>query len=408
MALHQPVEVKLTLWCRGQDHYPQFFSSANINEEKSYLIEDKKKMVNSFGFKDSHDKRIKNRFEARRFNISEVCQAGEVYQVLPKLVSIKDRNFLYDSKHNFIYCMVEKIGSTFWRRVFHLLYHPQYSNLYSIPHHHIHNDLLPTLRNFTIENSLKIIQTSKKAMFVREPYARAFSGFVDKLYSLNYYYMHSLGRGIIKALRKNATQASLACGHDMTFVEFIKYLVIMKQRKLQNNVDVHFSQIYTHCLPCEMKYDFVGTMENFDEDASYIISRSQLFQNTSFELSKNASVTLSIYHVLNETFSLRNKMAHCMTWEAMYTRAWRTLQIRGLISPDAPVPTATNVTMDLLYREAVKVSDPSRVSEYKHKSMIDIYRTVSKPLLEKFREYVLPDCKLFGYDDRPSYLFDRT
>ncbi|OWF41300.1 hypothetical protein KP79_PYT13137 [Mizuhopecten yessoensis] len=100
-------------------------------------------------------------------------------------------------------------------------------------------------------------------------------------------------------------------------------------------------------------------------------------------------------------------MAHCMPWRAMYTRAWRTLQIRGLINPQAPVPDSPDMTMDMLFHEAVKVSDPARVSEYKHRFLIGMYRTLDKQLLERFRQYVLPDCRLFGYDDRPSYLFDR-
>ncbi|XP_033742607.1 carbohydrate sulfotransferase 11-like [Pecten maximus] len=357
--------------------------------------------------KATHDTMVQNRFEAMRFNISEACQSKSVYQVIPTFGFIKDRNLWYDSKNNFIYCMVEKIGSKFWRRVFHLLNHPEYRDLYSIPSYLVRNDELPTLRNFSIQNSTKIINSANKAMFVREPYARAFSGYVDKLYSLNYYYMQALGRGIIKALRKNATAASLACGHDLTFTEFIRYIVGMKQRNLHGRIDVHFSQIYTHCLPCELNYDFVGTMENFDEDASFLISKLQLFKNTPVELSQNASVTLSIYLVLNDTFSLRQKMAHCMPQREMISRAWRTLQMRGLINPEAPVPTQRNVTIDTLYREAVKVSEPSRVSEYRRKSLIETYGTLNEQLLEKFREYVLPDCKLFGYDDRPSFLFNR-
>ncbi|XP_021372475.1 carbohydrate sulfotransferase 14-like [Mizuhopecten yessoensis] len=399
------------VWCYRQDvtiiGYPMPLDRSYVKAEKTNLL-GYQRIENSFGRNETiQNKIIRDRFETMKFNLLEACQSKSVYQVHPTLGSIKDRNLLYDYKHNFIYCMVEKIGSTFWRRVFHLLNHPEYTNLYSIPQFYVHKEELPTLRNFNIQNSTRIIGTAQKAMFVREPYARAFSGYVDKLYSMNYYYMQSLGRGIIKALRRNATAASLACGHDLTFTEFIRYLVSMQQRNLQNYVDVHFSQIYTHCLPCEVKYDYIGTMENFDEDASYLISEMNLSNNISVEISKRTSVTLSIYLVLNDTFSLRQKMAHCMPWRAMYTRAWRTLQIRGLINPQAPVPDSPDMTMDMLFHEAVKVSDPARVSEYKHRFLIGMYRTLDKQLLERFRQYVLPDCRLFGYDDRPSYLFDR-
>ncbi|XP_069131276.1 carbohydrate sulfotransferase 14-like [Argopecten irradians] len=401
--------ISFVVWTYRDDAgqgYPEF---NNPTDDQTNFFGGHKKVNNFVTNQVTREKIIQNRFESMRFNMSEACQSKSVYQVYPSLGSIKQRNLYYDYKHNFVYCMVEKIGSKFWRRVFHLLNHPEYRNLYSIPSDVIRNEEVPTLRYVSVQNATKIIESANKVMFVREPYARAFSGYVDKLYSLNYYYMQTLGRPIIKGLRSNANSASLACGHDLTFVEFIRYIVAMKQRHRQSSIDVHFSQIYAHCLPCELKYDYIGTMENFDEDASFLISKLQLFKDVpvDHELSKNASVTVSIYMVINDTFSQRPKFAHCMTWADMVRRAWRTLQIRGLIDPKAAVPTSTNVSIETLYHEAVKVSDPSRVSEYKRKSMVDTYRTLDIQLLEKFREYVLPDCKLFGYDDRPSSIFDR-
>lgn len=345
------------------------------------------------------------RFRTRRHNLIKACENQNVYQVRPTLKSIKDRNLLYDVKHNYVYCMVEKVGCTFWRRIFHLLKHPEISDIYSIGHHAVHNERLPTLRDYDVTKSTAVIQSAKTAMFVREPYARAFSGYVDKLFSMNHYYMPQLGIPIIKSLRANATADSLACGHDTTFSELLTHLVRMKQRNLQNSVDIHFSQIYTHCLPCEVKYDFIGTMETFNEDASYLIKHIGLFDNKSLDLTHTDSVRDSILLVLRDTFDLKNKMARCMTWDDMYRRAWKTLQLRGLIRPDAPVPTLVNVTVDALYHEAVKVTDPSRMTEYKRQALIDMYRGVDRKLLEQFREYVLPDCRLFGYNDRPAYIF---
>ncbi|XP_021356455.1 carbohydrate sulfotransferase 11-like [Mizuhopecten yessoensis] len=301
--------------------------------------------------------------------------------------------------------MVQKVGCTFWRRVFYSLKHKEISNIYSINNHKVHDKHIPTLGQFDVIEAKRVLRSATTAMFVREPYERAFSGYLDKLHTINPNYMKNLGRPIIKMMRKNATTKSLNCGHDVTFTELIRYLVEQKRNGQLLNIDHHFSPIYTHCLPCDIKYDFIGKMESFDEDTSYVMSKTNMFQNKSISMSKNASIIDDLYTKMIDAFNAQKTMSDCMTLREMYGRVWRTLQLRGLVNPDVPMPDSQNVTLDMMLREAVKVSDPSRVSEYKHEGFVKMYKTVDRQLLLEFREYVLKDCKLFGYDDKPPDLF---
>ncbi|XP_070208075.1 uncharacterized protein [Littorina saxatilis] len=98
--------------------------------------------------------------------------------------------YLVDNAHSLLYCPIEKVGSSFWKRVFAILTkdgHVQHNASRSVFDHSgvaVHRlrgaaklwakDLLTSklsFHNFT------------KFVFVRDPYERLFSGFIDKLFT---------------------------------------------------------------------------------------------------------------------------------------------------------------------------------------------------------------------------------
>ena len=74
----------------------------------------------------------------------------------------------------------------------------------------------------------------------REPYSRLLSAYVDKLWSPNLHFWRVLGRNLVRELRPNASRASLHCGHDVTFPEFIRYFIDGHAREVRIN---------THLVP---------------------------------------------------------------------------------------------------------------------------------------------------------------
>ncbi|XP_033728685.1 carbohydrate sulfotransferase 11-like [Pecten maximus] len=344
-------------------------------------------------------------FEDRRNHLRKTCDSMPKFRQNGTLLSLKRKYLLYDSKHDFVFCMVQKIGCTFWRRVFHLLTQVNISDLYSIDHYKVHFENLPSLERLDINKMRRILHSATTAMFVREPYERAVSGYLDKLFAINSYYMETLGRQIVRMTRKNASVEALTCGHDVTFTEFIQYILKMKRQNNIQNIDHHFTPIYIHCSPCAVKYDFIGRMETFEEDTKAIFEKTGIFRNRTITMEMKDSIVDDIRNKFKEVFMARKALSHCMTLPEMYGRVWKTLQLRGIINPDIPMPSSRNVTLEVLHREAVEANDPSRVSEYKHRAFVNLYKTLDRKLLKEFREYVLPDCKLFGYNDRPSELF---
>ncbi|XP_060062736.1 carbohydrate sulfotransferase 9-like [Ylistrum balloti] len=319
------------------------------------------------------------------------------------LNNIKGEYFLYNPKHNFVFCMVQKVGCTFWRRVFHLLTHNETSNLYSIDHFKVHSESIPTLGRFNLSEARSVLQSSTSALFTRDPYERVLSGYLDKIFAVNTYYMTHLGRPIIKMLRRN--ESNTTCGHDVTFTEFVQYILNMKKNGVEQEIDHHFTPMYTHCLPCDVKYDFVGRMESFDEDSSFLFRKIGLFLNRTILMKKTDSISADIRLKFREAFNAANTFSKCMTLKEMYGRVWTTLQLRGMVNPDVPMPYSPNATMDMIQQAAVRASDPSRVSEFKRRGFINMYKTLDRRLLEGLREYVLLDCKIFGYNDRPAEIF---
>ena len=123
-----------------------------------------------------------------------------------------------------LYCPVEKCATTFWRRSLHMLTYQNspspYSNPFEVP-----RSLLPNInKEFTAQslygNSTKEIAVRKnsfKFLFVRNPYSRVYSTFVDKLLPPDPYFWRILGvksitlnSGKIQTLRVNGRVMMLA------------------------------------------------------------------------------------------------------------------------------------------------------------------------------------------------------
>ena len=130
------------------------------------------------------------------------------------------------------------------------------------------NDGFKTMKTHSMAEVKRIVGNSTNIMFVRNPFTRLFSGRLDKFYSTNSYYWNLLGREIIIQQRQNATTVSKPCGHDITFPEFVIY--VMKALNRNACLDMHFQSSHKHCLPCTFNYDYVGKYETLREDTLFL------------------------------------------------------------------------------------------------------------------------------------------
>lgn len=116
------------------------------------------------------------------------------------------------------------------------------------------NTLNYKLRHVNAMTSIPNTTDHVRFMFVREPYSRLLSAFVDKLFCPNPYFWKSIGTYIMKNFRTNATEASMNCGHDVTFPEVVKYVIHAQQTGKHR--DGHFIPTHDHCNLCLVKYHF--------------------------------------------------------------------------------------------------------------------------------------------------------
>lgn len=139
---------------------------------------------------------------------------------------------------------------------------------------HAHNKtLFRHLADFSLEERKYRVTTYKKFLFTRNPFDRVISAYKDRfLDPSNLDLQQLLGTEIIRRYRpaNQTSKESLIRGHDVTFVEFIRYLTDRDNPRRMSNV--HWRPVYNLCYPCQLNYTFIGHYETLNEDAGRILS----------------------------------------------------------------------------------------------------------------------------------------
>lgn len=251
-----------------------------------------------------------------------------------------------------------------------------------------------------------------KVMFTRDPYLRLFSFFIDKILAPNPYFWKSVGVKVAQ-LAKHSGTGKTVCGNDITFPEFIKYVI--RTLETRKDIDPHWVEMEKNCYPCEMNYDFIGKMERFQEDSKYILRKLELTNMVSFFETSGSDVASddAIRDTLNQPFTFRSKYRSCITFKAAVARAWQKLQIRGLIGNE----TLKGIVIDektTKYSDLISLANASRNSstsayrkQVKNRSFSEFWSRVDIADLYKLKTLYATDFDLFGYDAMPSALFHR-
>lgn len=140
--------------------------------------------------------------------------------------------------------------------------------------HHKYDEHLTYLTDLPPEEVAHKLGTYFKFLFVREPFERLVSAFRNKFVvqtNASAYFRRVFGRKIVRRYRRKLN--SVPNGTDVKFEEFVKYL-IDPWRKIPMNE--HWEKFHNLCLPCTISYDFIGKLENFNEDSSYILKKNLL------------------------------------------------------------------------------------------------------------------------------------
>ncbi|XP_052777622.1 carbohydrate sulfotransferase 14-like [Mya arenaria] len=337
----------------------------------------------------------------------------------------KNRNVnlmnIYETKSKtFEYCPIWKVGTTYLKRLFMIKNLNKYANLTN-PYN------ISFLERYDSERGMISNEDDvKRFMFVRNPYQRLLSSYVDKLLAPNPVYWKIIGIPAIKSSRKEPTEHSVKCGHDLTFKEFIHHITMVlptgkhtvyghNKRKVGVLRDLHFELYNVICRPCHVKYNFIGKMESFDQDSLEFIKEIELPKVADF-LTKNGKA-LAVDDAIKDTtyqpFNIEflEEYLKCITRHDAMKRAWKKLQLRGLIGntplqvTDEDARTMTHEQFLQLAVNARRASSSEERKTLKRRLYLEMYSTVDRGDLELISTLYKDDFNIFEYDSRPKDIF---
>ena len=195
----------------------------------------------------------------------------------PWLVKEELGQFLTDDDNKFIYCAVPKVASTPLKMT---LVHLRNDSRLKISKSSVH---LPKMwKHLSEYNTTEISKrqaTHFKFLFVREPFHRLLSGYLDKFFGKNRYYTNWYRRKIVEAFRPQDVQEDGTHTNNVTFTEFLAYFLSDGNPMSRNG---HWRQAHKLCFPCSFHFDFIGNFETLEEDTVYLLKKAGFDHRVTF------------------------------------------------------------------------------------------------------------------------------
>ena len=202
------------------------------------------------------------------------------------ILKILSNQLLVDEKHQILLCVPAKTGATSIKTLLSM-HSDKYKAMLEntsvihrkIKHPHSREIMkeygLRRLKTYPFENITHIIDTFYKVIFVRHPLMRLYSMFRDKFVSNTgsdsdncTKFQRDTGKWILKRIR-NETSLD-PCKTVIQFEEYVKFLSLTP---VMFDKEPHVAPITKLCLPCLIKYDFIGKLETSDIDQMHLIHR---------------------------------------------------------------------------------------------------------------------------------------
>lgn len=98
---------------------------------------------------------------------------------------------------------------------------------------------------------------------------------------------------IVKNFRPHASNESLIRGHDVTFNEFVQYLLtpeLSRSYQANQSFNEHWESISQLCHPCIFRYNVISKYESIVDDADLLLSKINT-SNVTFPIAQKTSGT---------------------------------------------------------------------------------------------------------------------
>ncbi|KAK6175666.1 hypothetical protein SNE40_014072 [Patella caerulea] len=261
-----PVAITYYIWHGGKEH------GINVRS-KQYPVEFMTGFTETFKKTNSRPSEA----DVRTFHMEKYCYKLRK-QLQEERVKISQFKYiLYDDRYKTLFCQIPKVASTNWRRMFLILSGKMNTTdpgqLKSFDVHKTYDKHIKVLGDLNPEQIRYRLKNYFKFVIVREPFERLLSAYRNKFGNLsksNLYFHKRFGRRIVKKYRPNAKEQSLITGSDVTFGEFVQYILDPNRKEPLNE---HWTEYHKLCLPCIVHYDYIGKYETLTEDSAAIIDR---------------------------------------------------------------------------------------------------------------------------------------
>lgn len=290
------------------------------------------------------------------------------------------------------YCPIEKTASTSWKYIFEA----------------IRTEM--SFRKIKVEHDVRKADKELYFTFVREPYSRLLSAYTDKLFSANPLHWSVAGRYIVSNFRPNATRKSLQCGHDVTFPEFIKYVI--NAQATGKHRDGHYIPTHDHCEMCRVPYQYIGHLETISEDMPYLLREMQ----APLEYTKDFDSQTIQSNTRNALVLMRAGLEKCIDLDEACRRIWKRWHIRGIISKTQSFPLNSAQTYNISETDFSQValaalarSDDKEVRKLQKKEALrEAYGSISLEDRLELRKVLFLDFEMFGFNPSPDEVFPST
>ncbi|KAL8585916.1 hypothetical protein ACOMHN_061077 [Nucella lapillus] len=354
---------------------------------------------------------------SRRKQMLSRCASQNLDNQDPNPWSLNSKVPLISRDPHFLHCPVTKAASTFWNRFMLSLN----SSLRPKPRpfsFRLGNKPLPKSQLADLgstKNRHRFLEKSTKTVFVREPYNRMFSAYVDKILGPNPYFWKEWGsywrRFSHEKIRRNK-KGWRDCHQDLTFAQVMALAAVSFYK-----FEMHFMPVSVRCQPCDFRYDVIGKMETFAKDLEHVSRRMNLSLTDYFtsEEFRWDYVTDAVEDSVYSPFRWEEEIYKCISKYDMGLRIWRKLQIRGLVDRRIVFPFSREEFQPVTAPKLVSVAmaayvdskDREELKRQKKAAFVEAYRTVDLHDVHKLQEAFKEDFLMFGYDSAPEEVFDR-
>ena len=268
------------------------------NETKVTLTDDYRMKMRSKGL---HPLNIKyKRLRERIERIDEYCDIS---------LSGSDADFkiatyysvLFHDQSQLLHCLTPKVGSSNWAYVFSLMVRLYSVEMYSDPKSILWRTVSLVYNLNDTKLTAQRFQTYTKFMISRQPFQRLLSAHRDKFHNKQSRYEETFAPQVITAnylsnyskefitetrrklkdglIRDSSSEvvrqiARLDAGFqkfNITFLEFLKYIIFFSRTSSRLLLDAHWKPISLLCNTCAVKYDVIGKFETLSEDSQAIL-----------------------------------------------------------------------------------------------------------------------------------------